>query len=111
MPFNIGLYHPKWSLIRRLILKRAGEVRNEKNEIVKEACCEECGAENHRLHPDTGTMVALTTAHVNRDRNVNRFWNLRAWCQRCHLNYDRPIHIYNRKYGRETKYVCGKLFE
>jgi 5-methylcytosine-specific restriction endonuclease McrA len=111
MPFDLNNYHKKWSLIRRLILKRAGEVRNAQNEIVVEACCEWCGAENHRPHPDTKTKVELTTAHIDRDRTHNWFSNLAALCQKCHLNYDRPIHIFNRKYGRETKYVCGKLFD
>lgn len=99
MPINYNNYHPKWKLISRMVrFRRAGNK------------CEKCGAKNYELHPDTGTKVILTVAHLDRDRNNNRFWNLAALCQRCHLNHDRCIHIYNRKYGRETKYQNGKLF-
>lgn len=37
-------------------------------------------------------------------------YHLKAWCQRCHLKHDLPQHIFNRKYGRETKRTNGKLF-
>lgn len=110
MPIKYKNYHPKWRLIRRLILKRAGEVRVG-NEVIAEAFCEECGAINHHLHPVTGTLVRLTIAHVNRNRTVNRFWNLRAWCQRCHLRHDVRQRVYSFRYGRETQYVNGKLFK
>lgn len=99
MPINYNDYHPKWSLISRLIrFKRA---QNQ---------CEWCGAKNGEPHPVTGSKVVLTVAHLDRDRTNNRFTNLAALCQRCHLNHDRQSHIYNRKYGRQTKYLTGKLF-
>lgn len=100
MPINYRDYHPKWSLISRLI--RFNRAQNK---------CEKCEAVNGQPHPVTGSKVVLTVAHVDQDRRNNRFWNLRAWCQRCHLGHDRKTHIYNRKYGRETKYVNGKLFD
>ena len=92
MPINYADYHPKWSLISRLIrFRRAGNK------------CEWCGAENYQPHPLTGSRVVLTVAHLDRDRTNNRFDNLAALCQRCHLNHDRCEHIRNRKYGREWK--------
>lgn len=104
MPIDYKKYHPKWSLIRRLILKRA------KN------CCEgspafpDCRAENHKPHPVTNNAVVLTIAHMDHDRDNNEFDNLKALCQRCHLTHDINQHHFNRKYGRETKRLNGKLF-
>jgi heterodisulfide reductase subunit B len=98
MPIDYKKYHPKWSLISRLIrFRRAGNR------------CEWCGAENYQPHPDTGSLVCLTVAHLDRDRTNNRFSNLAALCQKCHLNYDRSQHIANRKYGRDYKYTTLKI--
>lgn len=92
MPIDYRDYHPKWSLISRLIrFRRAGNR------------CEWCGAENYEPHPDTGSRVVLTVAHIDRDKSNNRFDNLAALCQRCHLRHDLPQHIANRKYGRNWK--------
>jgi hypothetical protein len=121
MPINYKEYHPKWKLISKLIrFKRAGNK------------CEICGAPNHtliyrdknnwHLWPEgmqsealtldgiKSTMVVLTVAHLDHDKTNNRFWNLKALCQRCHLNHDIKHHVFNRKYGRKTKYLNGKLF-
>ncbi|QIX60894.1 hypothetical protein HER32_06760 [Hymenobacter sp. BT18] len=98
MPIDYKNYHPKWSLISRLIrYHRAGNR------------CEWCLAENHQPHPATGSKVILTVAHLDRDRRNNRFGNLAALCQRCHLNYDRPQHTQNRRYGKEYRYTTGQL--
>ena len=114
MPIDYSEYHPKWSLISRLIrFKRADNK------------CEWCGVPNHKIvfrdndgwHvlPDEEfvvsqavggaklTKVVLTVAHVDRDKTNNRFNNLAALCQKCHLNHDRHQHIENRKYGRNWK--------
>jgi hypothetical protein len=98
-------YHPKWRLISWLIrIRRAGN-RCE----FERPDGSRCNAENHKPHPDTGSIVVLTVAHLDRDRNNNRFSNLKAGCQRCHLNHDRKQHVWNRKYGRQTKYKNHKL--
>lgn len=88
MPFLASDYHPKWALIRRLILRRAGNR------------CEWCQARQRRPHPRTGSRVDLAVAHVDRDRSHNRFWNLAALCQACHLAHDRPQHLVSRRAGR-----------
>lgn len=117
MPINYKDYHPKWTLIRRLILRRAHN------------CCEHCGAENgYRYETATYSMqlslfgelvtlgfkitkkIVLNIAHMDRDRTNNRFWNLKALCQRCHLAHDKGQRIYSFKYGKETQYQNGKLF-
>jgi hypothetical protein len=92
MPINYSEYHPKWSLISRLI--RFHRAKNH---------CEWCKAENYQPHPITGSKVILTVAHINHDKTINRFWNLAALCQRCHLYHDRHQHADNRRYGRKWK--------
>jgi hypothetical protein len=99
MPINYKEYHPKWFLISRLI--RFARAKNK---------CEECGADNYQPHPITGSKVVLTVAHMDHDKTNNRFWNLKALCQRCHLKHDIKHHAFNRKYGRKTKYLNYKLF-
>ncbi|KKL14720.1 hypothetical protein LCGC14_2512810 [marine sediment metagenome] len=49
---------------------------------------ENCGAINYELHPVTGSKVILTVAHLDHDITNNSFFNLKALCQRCHLQYD-----------------------
>lgn len=97
MPINYKQYHPKWSLIRRLVLKRAG------NRCEGSPKFPDCKAENKHPHPETGSKVILTIAHMDHDRDNNRFYNLKALCQRCHLMHDLKHHQFNRKYGSETK--------
>ncbi len=92
MAIDYKQYHPKWKLISRLIrFKRA------KNR------CELCDAENYQPHTITGSKVVLTVAHMDHDKTNNRFCNLNALCQRCHLKHDHPQHIENRRYGRNWK--------
>ncbi len=92
MPIDYKNYHPKWSLISYLI--RFVRAKNR---------CEKCQAENYQPHPRTGSKVILTVAHLDHDRSHNRFNNLAALCQRCHLLHDLNHHIFNRKYGRNWK--------
>lgn len=129
MPIDYKEYHPKWKLISRLI--RFVRAKNK---------CEECGVQNgdvgyrsrdgvwHSwfLSPEFsypqhsaickkkyGTYlkkIVLTVAHLDHDKTNNRFWNLKALCQRCHLRIDINHHVFNRKYGRKTKHLNGKLF-
>lgn len=92
MPIDYKEYHPKWSLISKLIRFRRAENK-----------CEECGAENGKPHPVTGSTVVLTVAHLDHNKKNNHFSNLKALCQRDHLYHDRHHHAANRKYGRKHK--------
>lgn len=92
MPINYKEYHPKWKLISRLI--RFTRAKNQ---------CEWCGAINSQPHPITRSKVVLTVAHIDRNKDNNRFWNLAALCQRCHLKHDVCQHVNNRKYGKHWK--------
>ena len=97
MPIDYKQYHPKWSLIVRLIRKRSGD-RCEGSPTYPG-----CRAINKQFHPATGSLVVLTVAHMDHDKKNNRFWNLRHFCQRCHLIHDIGQHVMNRKYGRNHK--------
>ncbi|WP_432328880.1 hypothetical protein ACRQ5D_10760 [Mucilaginibacter sp. P25] len=99
MPCNYNDYPPNWKQIRHRILVRAGD------------CCEECGIVNHtRRRSDKPnrhgiyqfSYVVLTIAHLDHDKENWEVTDdrLKALCQRCHLKYDLPRHIANRKYGR-----------
>lgn len=100
MPIDYREYHPKWTLIVLLIKRRA--LRDNGVD-----CCEgspkypDCRAENGLPHPETGSKVVLTTAHIDGDKENNKFSNLGRWCQRCHLAHDIGHHVMNRKYGRK----------
>lgn len=51
--------------------------------------CEWCGAVNGEPHPDTGSKVVLTCAHVFDYRpEAAGLLNLAALCQRCHNRHD-----------------------
>lgn len=75
-PENKGLYPPDWAQISARIRRRGGN------------CCEWCRAWNHAPHPLTGSLVVLTTAHLNHDPTDNRDENLASLCQKCHNTYD-----------------------
>lgn len=90
MPMDRTKYPKNWNEIsRRIRFERAGNH------------CENCGAENHQPHPVTGSKVILTVAHLDRDTTNNDDSNLKALCQRCHLNYDRKANheTYIKKRG------------
>lgn len=108
MPIRRELYDPQWEKISdRIRFDRAG------------GRCEACGVAhgavgardaNGRWHDkaDIDTMapaalselypdlksrevitIYLTVAHLDRDTSNNGEFNLAAWCQACHLAYDR----------------------
>lgn len=47
--------------------------------------------------------IVLTVAHLDQDKTNNRFRNLKALCQRCHLAHDGDAHARNRKFGHNHK--------
>ena len=93
---NLHRYPKDWKAIRARILARAGH------------CCEWCGAANYQPHPVTGSRVVLTTAHLDHTPENVSDANLRALCQRCHLNYDRPRHAANAARTRREKRAAGQ---
>ena len=60
-----------------------------------------CRAQHGKPHPSTGSVVVLTTAHLDHNPANNDLSNLRAWCQRCHNTYDAPRRRINAKFTQE----------
>ncbi len=67
-----ALYPPDWPEISaRIRFERAGNR------------CEWCGAANHWFHPETGSVVVLTVAHLDHNPANSHDDNLAALCQKC----------------------------
>jgi 5-methylcytosine-specific restriction endonuclease McrA len=74
--------------------------------------CEWCGAENGRPHPETGSVVVLTAAHVHDHRpEAADLLNLAALCQRCHLKHDQPRRRSERRERIEKTNGQARLFD
>lgn len=103
MPMQRSRYPPDWEQIsKRIRSERAGWR------------CEWCGAIHGEHHPNTGSIVILTVAHLGtphpdgtpgdkHDKMDVRDENLAALCQRCHLNYDRDEHMANAAATRRRR--------
>ena len=90
-------YPADWKLRSRFV--RSIRARNR---------CEWCGAENGRPHPQTGSRVVLTCAHVHDDRpEASGLLNLAALCQRCHNRHDAKARAEGIQERREA--VSGQL--
>lgn len=103
-PENRHLYPSNWkSEIRPAILRRATN------------CCEKCGVANDtrvRRESRLGfrmVRIVLTIAHLDHDPRNCAPENLAAWCQKCHLDYDREHHMRNAAATRRERKAAGNL--
>ena len=132
MPIDYKKYHPEWKTrIRPDILERAGhkcefcKAKNHELYIrgVFDGC--ECyqdmdgfiyastdgmylggayiGEVADYTSKDTSVKIVLTVAHLDHDINNNSYDNLKALCQKCHLNYDKAHHATNSRNTRNSK--------
>jgi 5-methylcytosine-specific restriction endonuclease McrA/uncharacterized protein (UPF0335 family) len=83
-PENRTRYPADWRTISAVVRERAG------NRCEGSPAYPDCRAENHKPHPITGSLVVLTVAHLDHQPENCANDNLRAWCQRCHNQYDAP---------------------
>jgi hypothetical protein len=65
--------------------------------------CEWCGAKYGEPHPDTGSIVVLSVAHLNHTPADCERSNLVVLCARCHLRYDARFHAQNARQTRIRK--------
>jgi 5-methylcytosine-specific restriction endonuclease McrA len=130
MPINYSDYPPNWKEIRERILKRANhccEHCGANNRFIRKRDRIEPGPQEMDMYFSLArhgyskaqamarmgfTEVVLTIAHLDHDKEN---WDvtddrLAALCQRCHLKYDMPRHIENRKYGRHFRKQQINLF-
>lgn len=88
-PENRARYPADWKLRSRFV--RLVRARGR---------CEWCGAENGQPHPETGSKVVLTAAHVFDHRpEAASLLNLAALCQKCHNAHDAKM----RRDGRRRR--------
>lgn len=90
-PENRKRYPPDWKQISQRVREEAGQMCEGSPDYP------DCRAVNGEPHPVTGSRVVLTVAHLDHQPENCERDNLRAWCQRCHLNYDRNHHRINRR--------------
>jgi len=101
-PEKKARYPKDWKYISEYIrFKRAQEVCECKGECGTHR--EPCKARHGWPHPVTNSEVILTTAHLNPPIENCSYDNLKAMCQRCHLNYDIQHHINNRRENARDK--------
>lgn len=123
MPIDYKKYPANWKTeIRPAILERAKH------------CCEECGLRNHSVgyRNKDGVLIechewlyreskftpyghkvikiVLTIAHLDHEITNNDPSNLKALCQKCHLNYDKDHHRKNSKATINKKKGLQSLF-
>lgn len=125
-PENRDRYPKDWLQIRELILLRArnrcecaGECGYGDHHIwppglYGEPIENRCGAVNGQPHPETGSTVVLTIAHLDHVPENCDEDNLRAMCQRCHLAYDQEHHMQQREMNRRIELEAAgqeRLFE
>lgn len=92
MPVDRSRYPANWKQISQRIRFEVAGNR-----------CQFCGAENYQPHPETGSKVILTVAHLNHDTTDNSDDNLRALCQRCHNRHDVEYRKKNRAATHASK--------
>ena len=97
-PENKKRYPLNWKTeIRPAILERAGHKCEGSPKYP------DCRAKNYEPHPVTRSKVVLTIAHLDHTPENCDHLNLMAWCQRCHLAYDRHHHAKNAAKTRAAK--------
>lgn len=85
-PENRARYPANWKQIVAQVRERSG------NRCEGTPAFPDCRAVNGEPHPETGSRVVLTTAHLDHVPENCDLTNLRHLCQRCHLTYDAQHH-------------------
>lgn len=97
---NKNRYPRNWKEISLRIRDRAGNR------------CEQCGVGNGAHVERLGgrlVRVVLTVAHMDHQPENCADENLKALCQKCHLNYDRFQHAATSRKTREQKTGQGSF--
>ena len=103
-PENRARYPTDWKAIVAAVRERSGN------------CCEgspafaDCRAQNGVPHPVTGSLVVLTTAHLDHTPETRDLAKLRHWCQRCHLVYDARHHAETAARTRHARANTLEMF-
>lgn len=103
-PENKARYPKNWKEIADEIRARA------ENKCEGSPMFPDCKAENGKPHPVTGSKVVLTVAHLDHTPENCEPDNLKAWCQRCHLNYDKHHHAQTAYATRKANANTADMF-
>lgn len=103
-PENRARYPADWKQIVAQVRERSG------NRCEGSPRWPDCRAVNGDAHPETGSKVVLTTAHLDHVPENCGLANLRHWCQRCHLVYDAKHHAVTAAATRKARACTGDLF-
>lgn len=103
-PENLKRYPPNWKAIVEQVRERSG------NRCEGSPDFQDCRAENGHHHPVTGSLVVLTVGHLDHTPEHCDMDNLKHWCQRCHLNYDKEHHQQNAYQSRRAGKAVSDLF-
>lgn len=103
-PENKARYPKDWKLISLGIRSRAN------NRCEGSPAFPDCRAVNGSAHPETGSRVVLTVAHLDHTPENCAPENLRAMCQRCHLHYDRDHHAQTAYRTRKDRANTQEMF-
>ncbi|WP_267382193.1 MULTISPECIES: MT-A70 family methyltransferase [unclassified Sphingomonas] len=114
-PANAARYPADWPEIsRRIRFERAGGRCECQGECGYDHLGR-CSAMHGQPHPFTGSHVVLTVGHLTHEPERSADHELRAWCQRCHLAYDRDHHLANVRRTSSLRRIAGagtlELFE
>jgi hypothetical protein len=101
-PENRLKYPKDWTQISQRIRFGRAQGRCECLGECGRGHAERCGATNGQPHPETGSRVILTVAHLDHDHSADES-RLRAFCQACHLAYDAAERIESSRDTRDTK--------
>ena len=113
-PENVDRYPPDWPEISLAIRRDRAGWRCECPGRCGRGHAHRCEARNGQPHPQTGSRVVLTVAHLDGVPENCADDNLEAMCQACHLSYDLPEHIANRRAAVEAAWRAAgavPLFE
>jgi 5-methylcytosine-specific restriction endonuclease McrA len=102
-PENRKRYPKDWPQISLSIRERAGWKCEGTPQFPA------CRGEHGEPHPVTGSIVVLTVSHTDHTPENCDPANLRALCQRCHLNWDRPHHMANRQARKRREAATMEL--
>lgn len=104
-PENKKRYPKNWKQIADNIRRRA------QHQCEGSPDFPDCRAVNGKPHPITGSKVVLTVAHLDHQPENCNPDNLKAWCQKCHLNYDKHHHKKTAYATRMAKANTVDLFK
>lgn len=125
-PENLKRYPRDWQQVRARILARASNccegspdfpacrIQNGwfRNNDTGETTDDPMTAESWALvDRDSVTLIVLTIGHLDHTPENCADENLRAWCQRCHLNYDAEHHAQTAYMTRRQGRAIGDIFE